>query len=97
MKKTTFFFLIVIGIAIFVTTYFASAIVGSYIINDPHIEDHLFFTEVPLDTSNISDVDKILYSFKISVYPYLSAFSLIFLVFITIHFIRTKNRENILH
>lgn len=92
MRKVTFFLLIMLGVAFFITTFMASAVVGSYIINDPHIENHIVFTETPIETTNISDVDKVLYSFKISAYPYLSALSLIFLLSITIYFYR-NNRE----
>ncbi|MDO6658747.1 hypothetical protein [Anaerobacillus sp. 1_MG-2023] len=96
MKKT-YLLLTLIGVVFFVTTFFASGIVGSYIINDSQIERHIIFTKTPIDTTNISDVDKILYSFKISIYPYLSVLSLFFLSFINFYFYRSNRRSNTLN
>lgn len=90
MKKSLFIILLLIGVISFITSLVASGIVGSYIINEENIEEHLVFTETPIDKTNISDIDKFLYAFDISVYPYITVLSALFILIITVSFFKSK-------
>lgn len=94
LKKSFFIILLLIGIISYLFSLVASGIVGSYIINEENIEEHLVFTDLPIDKAKISDLDKLLYAFDISVYPYISVLSVLFILVITFLFLKTKKSLN---
>ncbi|MGP4108491.1 DUF4306 domain-containing protein [Virgibacillus sp. L01] len=90
MRKPIYFILLIFGIILFSVSYVASGIVGSYIIKEENMEEHLIFTDTPASNSDVSDIDKFLYSFEVSIYPYVAIFSLVFIIIITLVFLKRK-------
>lgn len=90
IRLKVYVILLLFGIITFISSLVASGIVGSYIIDENNIEEYLVFTEKPIDKTDISDIDKFLYAFDISVYPYITVISVLFILIITFLFIKTK-------